>query len=198
MGVKEKFVTMPFSELLPALKSGKVDIVISGMTITTSRNLKVAFIGPYYISGKGILAKMDTVAALRSPADLNNSNIKVAALKGSTSQVFVEKAAPKAKLVETKSYDEAIDLLIQDKVDAMIADLPFCAFTAFRYKDKGLVAGEAPLSFEPLGIAVPEDTLLINWMQNFIGMLQGSGAIKRLHNHWLKDGSWIQELPDRN
>jgi len=55
MGVKVKFNTMPFSELLPALKAGKVDVVLSGMTITPERNLKVAFVGPYFISGKSII-----------------------------------------------------------------------------------------------------------------------------------------------
>ena len=43
MGVKLNLVSMPFSQLLPALESGKVDIVISGMTITTKRNMKVVF-----------------------------------------------------------------------------------------------------------------------------------------------------------
>ncbi|MBW2706569.1 MAG: transporter substrate-binding domain-containing protein, partial [Deltaproteobacteria bacterium] len=55
MGVKIKFSKMPFAELLPALEAGKVDMVISSMTMTLERNLKVAFVGPYYISGKGIL-----------------------------------------------------------------------------------------------------------------------------------------------
>ncbi len=46
MGVKVRFSKMPFSELLPALEAGKVDMVISSMTMTLSRNLKVAFVGP--------------------------------------------------------------------------------------------------------------------------------------------------------
>jgi hypothetical protein len=40
-----------------------------------------------------------------------------------------------------------------------------------------------------------EDTLLINWMQNFMGMLEGSGQLKGLAKCWLQDGSWIKELP---
>jgi len=65
MGVKVKFSKMPFSELLPALEAGKVDMVLSSMTMTLSRNLKVAFVGPYYISGKGILTKGKTIGALQ-------------------------------------------------------------------------------------------------------------------------------------
>ena len=50
MGVKLRFEKMPFSKLLEALESGKVDIILSEMTITSKRNLKVAFVGPYFIS----------------------------------------------------------------------------------------------------------------------------------------------------
>jgi polar amino acid transport system substrate-binding protein len=195
MGVKIKFSKMPFSELLPALQTGKVDMVISSMTITLERNLKVAFVGPYYVSGKGILTKTGTIAALQETAGLNNPEFKVAALEGSTSQKFVEASAPKADLIKVKSYDVAIDMLVQDKITAMIADYPFCAFSAFRYSDRGLVAGQSRLTFEPLGIAVQPDTLLLNWLRNFTIMLEGSGQLKLLSQKWFEKGDWIKELP---
>ena len=47
MGVEAKFETMPFAKLLPALKDGKVDMILSSMSMTLERNLKVAFVGPY-------------------------------------------------------------------------------------------------------------------------------------------------------
>ena len=194
MGVRLKFSKMPFAELLPALEAGKVDMILSSMTMTLPRNLKVAFVGPYYISGKGILTKADKISALQKADGLNNAEFKVAALKGSTSQKFAEKTAPKAALIATSTYDEAVEMLFQNKVDALIADYPYCAFTAFRYEDKGLIAGQSKLTFEPLGIAVSEDTLLINWLQNFMLALEGSGQLKALIQRWFKDGSWIKEL----
>jgi polar amino acid transport system substrate-binding protein len=195
IGVKVKFSKMAFSDLLPALETGKVDMILSSMTMTLERNVKVAFVGPYYISGKGILTKAQSIAALQDPAGLNNPDFKVAALKNSTSQIFVEQTAPKAKLVTTKSYDEALGMLFKDEITALIADFPFCAFSAFRHQDKGLVVGQSKLTFEPLGIAVPEDTLLINWLQNFMMMLEGGGQMKLLNQKWFQDGSWIKDLP---
>ena len=62
MGVKLRVEPMEFSKLLPALENGKVDMVLSGMTITPARNLKVAFVGPYFISGKAFLTKIETIA----------------------------------------------------------------------------------------------------------------------------------------
>lgn len=195
MGVKLKLVTMPFAELLPALQARKVDMVISGMTMTPDRNLKVAFVGPYYTSGKGVITKTAQVAALQDAKGLNQPKFRVAALKNSTSQEMVEKAAPKAKLITTGSYDEALKMLLNDKVDVIVADFPFCALAAFRYSDKGLTAGDVRLSFEPLGIAMAEDTLLINWMRNFMIMIEGSGALDELRNYWFNEDVWMKELP---
>jgi polar amino acid transport system substrate-binding protein len=195
MGVKVKFSTMPFAELLPALKAGKVDMVLSSMTMTLERNREVAFVGPYYVSGKGIITKTQTISSLQQAEGLNNAEFKVAALKNSTSQSFIEQAAPKAQLVPTKSYDEALDMLLKDKINVIVADYPYCAFAAFRYQDKGLVAGQSKFTVEPLGIAVPEDTLLINWLGNFISMFDASGQLKNLNEKWFQDGSWIKELP---
>jgi polar amino acid transport system substrate-binding protein len=194
MGVEIVFKTMPFAELLPALTAGNVDLVISSMSITPERNMQVAFIGPYFISGKGILTKTKNIQALQGEGGLNQAKFKVTALKNSTSQLFVEKEAPKAKLVPADSYDQALEMLFSDKVDVMIADSPFCALTAFRFPSKGLTAGQDRLTFEPLGIAVTEDALLINWLQNFMLALNGSGELKRLTEKWLKDGSWLSEL----
>ncbi|MGD8893863.1 MAG: transporter substrate-binding domain-containing protein [Desulfobacterales bacterium] len=195
MGVKLKFVAMPFGKLLPALESNRVDMILSGMTITPKRNQKVVFVGPYYVSGKGILAMAEKYAALKEAKGLDTPEVTVAALKNSTSQKFAETLISKAKLILTHSYEEAIDLLFKGKIDVIVADYYFCALTAYRYQDKGLIAGESPLTFEPLGIAMAEDTLLINWVQNFMISLQGSGKLKEMGKKWLKGGPWIDELP---
>jgi len=195
LGIEVQFVAMPFADLLPALEDGKVDMVISGMTITPNRNRNVAFVGPYYVSGKGILALEKRYAELQDADGLNAPGVVVTTLENSTSQKFAETLMPKAKLTLTPSYDAAVDLLLNSKADVMVADLPFCAFAAYRHQDKGLSAGKSPLTFEPLGIAMPEDALLINWVQNFLNTLQGTGQLKKLQEKWLEGGSWIEQVP---
>jgi polar amino acid transport system substrate-binding protein len=196
MEVELRFEVMPFPELLPALEGGKVDMVLSGMTMTPKRNLKVAFVGPYYISGKGILTKIETVASLKEASGMNRPDFTVAALKNSTSQLFAEKLIPRANLVTPNSLDDAVELVIQGKVDALVADYPVCAVSAFRHRGKGLAAGEVRFTVEPLGIALPaNDPLLVNWVGNFLQTLEGTGTLTKLHERWFKDGSWIEELP---
>ena len=196
MGVKLTLAGMPFAQLLPALKEGKIDLIMSGMTMTPQRNLKVAFVGPYYVTGKAFLTKLQTIASLQNADGIDKPEYTVAALKGSTSQQYVEKVLPHAKLVVTNDYDEALDLVIRDKAHALVADYHFCAVSAFRYREKGLTTVNAPFTFEPVGIAMQEgDPLLVNWVENFLSALDGSGDLKTLAERWFKDGSWLSELP---
>lgn len=195
MGVKLKIASMSFSELLPALSEGKVDMILSGMTITPKRNLNVVFVGPYYVTGKAFLTKTETIAALENADGINDPKYSLAALKGSTSQLYVERVLPEAKLVLTESYDEALEMIIQDKVDAMVADYHYCAVSVFRYKEKGLTTVKAPFTYEPIGIALPPDDLqLLNWTENFLLTITGSGDLSKLGERWFKGGAWLNEL----
>jgi polar amino acid transport system substrate-binding protein len=193
--VKLTLKPMPFNNLLPALEAGQLDLIISGMTMTPTRNTRVAFAGPYFASGKSVLIKRENVASLQSIEMMNNPDVTLAALKGSTSQRFVEYFAPKAKLVPTDDYDQAIAMVIDGRVRAMVADFPICNVSVYRYQDKGLTTLKAPLNYEPLGIALsPADPLFLNWVQNFVGYLVGSGELNLLRQKWFEDASWVPQL----
>jgi polar amino acid transport system substrate-binding protein len=195
MNVNVKFVKKPFPDLLPALQSGEVDMVLSGMTITPERNLKVAFVGPYLQSGKAFLTKEKTVANAKKASEINSPETKLVALKGSTSQTFAEAVLDKATLFLTGTYDEAVAMVLEDKVHAMIADYPICVVSVFRYPDAGLLSVLTPLTYEPLGIAVPaNDPLLVNWVQNTLNSFEGSGRLDELKLKWFAAGSWLDQL----
>jgi polar amino acid transport system substrate-binding protein len=196
MAVDLKLEAMPFPELLPALEAGKVDMIISGMTMTPERNLKVAFVGPYMVSGKSVLTKMATLMKVDDLSKINAPAAKLAALKESTSEAFIQLALPKATLVTINSYDEGVALVMEDKVHAMVADHQTCLYYVVRYSDKDLTALVTPFTYEPLGIAVPpNDPLLVNWLENLMKSLEGMGEMNTLFNRWFKDGSWLKEMP---
>jgi polar amino acid transport system substrate-binding protein len=196
MGVKLSFSPMPFAELLPALLAGKVDMVISGMSIAPDRNLKVAFVGPYFVSGKSIVTRAEKAESLSSPADLAAPDVKIVALEGSTSQALVKTVIPAAQLQTATDYDKALDMVIQGKADAMVADYPFCALAVLRNPEKKLATLDEPFTYEPLGIALPgDDPLLINWVQNYLMTLEGSDGLQTLVDRWFKDASWLSRLP---
>ena len=196
MGVNPKMKVMPFADLLPALQSGKIDLILSNMTITPGRNLKVAFVGPYFSSGKAFLTKIKTIAMADEAADINAKDTKLVALKGSTSQAFVEQAIPKATLVTAKDYDEAVKMVLEDKVHAMVADYPICVVSVFRHPDQGLLSVVTPLTYEPIGVGVPAgDPLLVNWVENFIGIAGKTGLLDALKERWMSNADWLYRLP---
>ena len=196
MGVKMKVKRRPFGQLLAAVAAGDVDMVISSVTITPERNMQVAFVGPYYISGKSILTKSKTLSSLNSTDQINQSSFTFAALAGSTSQIFAEELLSNAKLITTKDYEEATRLVREGKADALVADLPYCIYAALRDPKKELDTLSEPLTFEPLGIALPpNDPLFVNLVENALATMEGTGALERLRTRWFQDDSWLAEIP---
>ena len=196
LNVKLEFKTMPFGKLLPALGAGELDMVLSSMTITPERNMQFAFVGPYFVSGKSIVTKKQTLAQVKQTEEINASNMTLIVLEGSTSQIFAQKQISKAKLLTAQHYDRAVQMLLLGEADALVADYPFCSFTAYRHRDKGLVTLAKPLTYEPLGIAVPpNDPLLVNWLTNFMLTLEGSGQLEARRARWFKQGDWIKDIP---
>ncbi len=196
MEVKLTLKPMHFDELLGALETGKVDMVLSGMTMTAQRNLKVAFAGPYFDSGKSILTKRANMAKLGSINDMNSPDKTLVALKGSTSEQFVQKLAPKAKLLLTEDYAQAVAMVRDDKAIAMVADNPICLVSVYRYPEAGFATLDKPLTYEPIGVALPaNDPLLVNLIQNMIYTIQKTGEMDTLLQQWFRSGDWITLLP---
>jgi polar amino acid transport system substrate-binding protein len=196
MGVTVEYVVKDFAELLPAVTSGEIDMALSGLTMTPERNTRVAFAGPYFISGKGLITTSAALAKTDEPADLDGSGVKLVALKDSTSYLFIQNAAPNATALSAKNYDEGIQMVIDGKADAMVADYPICLVALFQHPDAGLESAISPFTFEPLGAALPSnDALFLNLVQNFMGMLEDSGLMTGLRAKWFDSGDWLAELP---
>jgi polar amino acid transport system substrate-binding protein len=196
LGVETQFVKKPFPELLSTLKAGDVDIVMSGMAITSERSINATFVGPYMLSGKSILTNSNALAAAEEAGEINRSNLKLAALANSTSEEFVKLALPEAQLVTTNDYDTAVNMVLNDEVDALVADMTICILSMMRYPDKGLATLTEPLSIEPVGIALsPTDPQLRNLLENYLRAFEGTGILDGLRKKWLESDSWIAALP---
>lgn len=195
MRVELKFEQMPFGELLDALEAGKVDMVLSGVSITPERAQKAAFIGPYMLSGKSIVATREAIKQFAS-GELSGTGVKLVALKGSTSASFVREAAPNAELVEVEDTSTAVQMVIDGSVSGMVADEPTCVLAVLRNPDAGLVTLEKALTVEPMGIAVnADDAEFRNLVGNYIKAYEGTGLLTALRKKWLEDSGWIAALP---
>ncbi len=196
MKVKLEIVTLPFGDLMAALQENKIDMILSGMAITPGRSEQVAFVGPYMMSGKSILTRDSVLAKISSADEFNRKNLKLLALKNSTSATFVKAVAPDANLVEIADYDEGVAMLIDGKADALVADMPVCVLSVLRYPDAGLVTLERPLTLEPIGIAVSgDDHQFFNLVDNYLEAYEKTGVLTKLRDKWFEDDSWVAALP---
>ena len=196
MGVEAEIVQQPFSELLPGVKSGKLDVAISGITMSTRRNTQVAFVGPYFATGKSILTKNAVLAQAQESTEINDANFRLLALAGSTSESFVKRVAPRAELLTIEHFDEGVDKIIAGEADALVADLSVCVLSVFRNPGAGLAALATPLSFEPIGIALPsDDAHFENLVSNYMRLLEETGILEQLRERWFNQSDWINQLP---
>ncbi len=196
MRVKLEIKVMPFGELMEALETSEIDMIISGLAITPARSEQVAFVGPYMMSGKSLLTKDSVLAKISGTEEFNRADLTLTALKNSTSANFVREAAPEAKLVEVAQYDEAIQMVINGKADGMIADMPACQLAVLRYPEAGLVTLESPLTVEPIGIAVSKDDReFYNLVDNYLDAYTRIGVLAKLRKKWLEDSGWLAALP---
>jgi polar amino acid transport system substrate-binding protein len=196
MEVELTLITKPFLELLPALEEGQVDMIVSGMTITPRRNTRVAFVGPYALSGKSLLTRSASLATVVDIEELNDEKFRITALKGSTSQDFVEKLLPKAKASFTDDYTASVQRVLDGQADAMIADSEICQVSILLHPEAELKTTTELFTVEPIGIALPKnDPLMVNLIENYFYALDGIGLVEALYQKWYDDGSWIAEMP---
>lgn len=195
MRVELRIRKIPFGELMEALDDGDVDMVVSGMAITPERSREASFVGPYMLGGKSILATREAISEFAAE-ELAAREVKLAALRNSTSATFVREAAPRATLVEVGDYAEAVDLLLTGEVAGLVADEVSCKLAVLRNPDAGLVTLEKPLTVEPYGIAVDaDDEEFLNLVQNYVRAYEGTGLLSALRKKWLESSSWIAALP---
>lgn len=196
IGVKAKLVKMNFRDLIPALQNGEIDMIISGLTMSIDRNKKVAFIGPYLISGNTILSKSDKFMDAKSISDVDKPGVKVVVMQGTTSEEFAKASITKAILFKSATTKLALQMLMEDKVDVMIGAYPTLALANLENPNANLFMRDEPFDYEPIGIAVaPSDPLLINLVGNYMRALEWTGILDMLKTKWFEEGSWISGSP---
>jgi polar amino acid transport system substrate-binding protein len=194
MGLELRLVEMPFAELIQSVRDGRADLAISGLTMTPERNARVAFAGPYFVSGMSVLARSHAITDVENPAALDRAERRYAAVTGSTSAKFIGDILPRAQLVAVGDYDTGIQMVIDGKADALFADHLVCSVAVWRHPDAGLSTLATPFTVEPFGIAVaPDAPLLLNLVQNYLATLDHAGLLAGYKAKWLADGRWIPE-----
>ena len=189
MGVKIEFVPTKWSGIIPALITGKFDVLIGGMTITTQRNLKINFSRPYYYTEQGLMAHKKKAAGFKV-SDFNSPNVTIAARLGSTAAVAAKQQFPKAKLRLFDDEPAAVQELRNGNVHAMVSAQPLPSSTALEYPDTIMVYDEV-MMLEAIGIGVRKgDNDTLNLINNWIEINRNNGWIQSKYAYWFKSQDW--------
>jgi polar amino acid transport system substrate-binding protein len=189
MGVKIEFVPTKWSGIIPALTTGKFDVLIGGMTITTQRNLKINFTRPYYYTEQGLMAHKKKAAGFKV-SDFNSPGVTIAARLGSTAAVAAKQQFPKAKLRLFDDEPAAVQELRNGNVHAMVSAQPLPSSTALEYPDTIMVYDEV-MMHEAIGIGVRKgDHETLNLINNWIEINRNNGWIQGRYAYWFKSKDW--------
>jgi len=195
MGVKFVPVNTAWDEIIPALITGKLDIIMGGMPVTQERNLKVNFADPYIVVGQTILINKKLQKQVLSYKDLNNPKYIVTSRMGTTGEQAIKKYIPKATYKGFESEAEAGLEVINGKADALVYDLPFCGFLyGSQGKGKTIFLSD-PFTYEPLAWAINRgDPDFLNYLNNFLRQTKGDGFYDRMYKKWITGSKWKEEL----
>jgi polar amino acid transport system substrate-binding protein len=111
---------MPFDGLIPALKTGKVHLVISSMTANTERANSIDFSNPYVHTGIAILAAKSS--PVNSALDLSIPGRIIAVKKGTTGHSYAVERLPQARVLVLDKEASCVLEVTQGKADAFLYD----------------------------------------------------------------------------
>ena len=185
MGMELEIQSMGFDALIPALDSGTIDMIASGVSITPERQQKVAFSAPYYKSGLSILVKNENTT-IKNFKDLEGK--KIAVQIGTTSAEEARKI-PGAVVREFNGVPETFMELKAGGVDAVVNDLPVNQYYLGQFEKKGdafaKLATTELKNAEDYGIAVAKkNTELAGKVNKALETLKANGEYDKLHQKW--------------
>ena len=190
-----EFHNMKFAALLPALQAGKIDMIVSNMTITEERRKAVNFSEPYYEDIQVLLVKdkagaQGTAASNAAPTGtthlkLNELNgMRIGVLTGSAGDNAARKHFPKASFHDLNSSADAALAVKTHKIDAFVYDKSVLLTVAEKNPDLLIL----PTPVDKLAVAAAikkENTKFLKDFNRVMASLKKDGTLKRLREKWV-------------
>jgi polar amino acid transport system substrate-binding protein len=180
-------VELAWDALVPALESGTIDVIMSGMSITEARAQRVWFVSHYLRVGQMAMFRKADSLLLSSPTLLTMTEQRVGFVDGTTGAAYVHGHLPKARYVPLGSTDAGLQALRTGEIDVFVHD----AVTAWHLADDEanamLTSSFFPLTEEYLAWAVRHnDEALHRDLEAVLERWRRSGRLQELFNKWLR------------
>jgi polar amino acid transport system substrate-binding protein len=195
MGVKVEFVPTAWSGIIPALMTGKFDVIIGGMGITPMRALQVNFTMPYDFSGMGIVAHKERAAGFDSLEAFNRSDVEIAVKLGTTAAAAAKKFFPKATLRMFDTEPAAYQELRNGNVHAVVGNAPRPAYEAVDYSETLFLPVKGTFTKEPIGFALRKgDPDTLTFFNSWITVVGLEGWLQERHSYWFGTKEWVDQV----
>lgn len=200
LGRPIEFVDMKFAALIPALASGKIDIIVTGMTATPERAKSVDFTKSYFLNAQMIIVKKpveenaevkDEGLKLRTLQDLKTKKIGV--LTGSTHDSFIQHNYPDATAMQYKSPPELLLAVRSGKVDAAVYTTE--TLNEILRAEKDMIIFGDTLFAVPVAMGFNrQDDELREKFNEFFTMIKANGVYADMKDRWMNKG--VDEMPE--
>jgi polar amino acid transport system substrate-binding protein len=185
LGKKIVIQNTAFDGLIPSLKTGKIDLIISSMTITEERKKSIDFSDPYLSTGLCLL--VNKKSPVKAIADLDKAGMTVAVKKGSTGHIYATQNLKKAHLLVLDKEAAAVLEVVQGKADAFIYD-QMSTYQNWKKNQDTTRALLNPFQQEKWGIALRKgDEQLKEQVNRFLKSYREQGGFERLGDVHLKE-----------
>ena len=178
LGMELQIQDMNFDAIVAAVQTGKLDVGVSGITITDERKESVAFSDPYFVASQSILVQKDS--PITSYEDLVNGDYTAGVQLGTTGDIMASEKIS-GRVSQYEKYGDALAALLAGKNDCMVLDTGVAdAFAAANDLVVVGTFGEATDS-ENYGIAIAkENTELLEKVNGALAEMKEDGFIDEL------------------
>lgn len=190
MGKSVQFVQLGRKDLIPKLLDQKIDIIMSGMSITKYREVQIAFSKPYFRTGQMALVSSANKSIYPSNyyAILGFSPLlKIGVVKATTGENFVRRNFGSAKEIKSfASPQKAVDALLVGNVNMVVHDAPSILVLAAENQARGVSPMTEMLTEEYLAWGIRRgDTELLETANKFIDQIKTDGSIVDMVKRWI-------------
>ncbi len=185
LGRRVVFVESKFDGLIDALCENQMDIIMSGMTITTTRSYRIAFSDPWLKTGQMALVRADEKFAYLINLEARAKR-GVGVEKGTSAELLMHQNFPRAKVKYFASGEAAAAALLNKDVDLFVSDAPLIWYLVSLFESKGLTLAPTSLTEEFLGWGVRRtDPGLRDAANGFLKKIQQNGEYNRVLRRWI-------------
>lgn len=181
-----EIVVLPFDQLMPALESGKIDVIMSGLSVTAERSQRVLFSDPYLRVGQMAIMHKSKVGSYSQPWAVYREGVRIGVEPGTTGAAFAERELKGAAVRSYPNPVAAFDGLRKDEIDLYIHDAPTSWQLANSPENDDLISLYAPLTEEMLAWAVRrDDTALAQDLNRALALMKTNGSLQYILNRWI-------------